>query len=140
MTSEPALLGVLMDMAVENEFIKRGYLDLYDFCVKDLGLSECLSEYYKRVAAKARAVPELREAVVSGRLKLGQARRICGVIDKENAQEWIEAGCTLTQKKLEKLVAQKNPRTKIHEGIKPIAKDLNEMKVALTEEEEASLQ
>jgi 5-methylcytosine-specific restriction endonuclease McrA len=135
-SAECELLDILIQMADQNLFIEMKYLGMFDYLVKALSLSETQSGYFERVVQRARAIPELREAVVSGKLKLSQARRICGVIDSENCIEWIHAGCTLTQRELEKLVAEKRPRSKIHEGIKPVALNLKEMKVALSEEDE----
>jgi hypothetical protein len=65
-------------MADQNLFIEMKYLGMFDYLVKALSLSETQSGYFERVAQRARAIPELREAVVSGKLKLSQARRICG--------------------------------------------------------------
>ena len=136
-TSESSLFDVLIQMEERNEFIKMECLDMYDYLVKKLKISPSQSEYFYRVTQKGRVIPELRTAVVSGKLSISVARRICGVIEQSNATEWIEAACTLTQKQLEQLVALKHPRYRVHEGIKPIAEDLHELKVVIDSEEKA---
>ena len=133
---EHSLVDVLIEMAEKNEFIQLKFLDLFDYLVRALKISESQSGYFNRVVQKARVIPELRVAVVSGKVSVSQARRICGVIDRENCEEWIEMAATLSQRQLEKVVAKKQPRTQVHEGFKSIAEDLNELKVALTDEEE----
>src|SRR5580700_429971 len=138
-TSECELLDTLIEMSERNLFIQMGYLDMFDYLTKALNLSECQSGYFSRVAQRARVIPQFREAVVSGRISLSQGRRVCGMIDQENFEEWINAAESLTQRELEAKVAQKRPRTQVHEGIKPINGDLSEMKVALSDDEEKML-
>ncbi len=48
-----------------------------------------------RVIRQEREIPALRDAVIMGELSISKARRICGVITKDNAQEWITAAMTL---------------------------------------------
>jgi hypothetical protein len=91
----------------------------------------------RRVAQKARVIPELKEAVLSGKISLSQARRICGVIDSQNHEVWIEAAATLRQRELERLVSEKHPRNRVKEGFKPLDGETSEMRVVLTREEEA---
>ena len=88
LSAEPKLLETLMGMAEENLFIRLGFTGLWDYAVKELKISESQASYFQRVAQKARAIPELKEAVLGGVLSISMARRIVGVIDHSNAKEW----------------------------------------------------
>jgi hypothetical protein len=108
--------------------------------VKALHMSESQAGYFHRVAQRARGVPELKEALLSGKISLSQARRIVGVINDSNASEWIEAAQSLKQKELERKVAEESPRRKVHEGIVPLADNLSKLTVVITVEEEEKLE
>jgi 5-methylcytosine-specific restriction endonuclease McrA len=72
--------------------------------------------------------------VAKGNLSVSQARRVVPVITKENQQEWIEKAKKLSQRELEKQVAEVNPRAIVREKIRPVAKDLREMRVGISAE------
>ena len=140
LSCEPQLLETLMEMAEKNLFVRLGYTGMWDFLVKEIQLSESQASYFQRVAQRARGIPELKGAVLSGTISLSQARRIVGVIDHTNASRWIEAAKTLKQKDLERKVAQESPRRKVREGIFPLSSDLSKLTVVLTIEEEEKLE
>ncbi|MBI4406038.1 MAG: HNH endonuclease [Deltaproteobacteria bacterium] len=140
LSCEPQLLETLMEMAEKNLFFRLGYTGMWDFLVKELHMSESQASYFQRVAQRARAVPELKGAVLSGKISLSQARRIVGVIDHTNASRWIELAKTLKQKDLERKVAQESPRRHVREGIVPLGSDLSKLTVVLTIEEEKKLE
>jgi len=136
LTCEPMLLETIMQMAEENLFVKLGFTGPWDFLVKELHMSESQASYFQRVAQRARGIPRLKEAVLSGTLSLSQARRIVGVIDEATANEWIDAARTLKQKDLERKVASASPRRKVREGVVPLSEDLSKLTVVITLEEE----
>jgi len=129
-----------MEMAEANLFVRLGFVGMWDFLVKELHFSESQASYFKRVAQRARVVPELKEAVILGKLSLSQARRIVGVIDETNASRWIELAASLKQRDLERRVSDESPRRKIREGIIPLGSDLSKLTVVLTLEEETKLE
>ena len=124
-----------MLMAEENLFIKMGFTGIWEYAVKELGISESQSGYFQRVAQRARVIPELKEAVLSGALSLSKARRIVGVIDEANAKQWVAAAIELRQKDLERKVAEESPRRGVREGFVPLAEHLSKLTVVVTEEE-----
>jgi len=129
-----------MGMAEENLYVRLGFVGMWDFLVKELHFSESQASYFKRVAQRARVVPALKEAVISGKISLSQARRIVGVIDETNASRWIEVAVSLKQKDLERKVSEESPRRKVREGIVPLGSALSKLTVVITVEEEAKLE
>jgi hypothetical protein len=140
MNSEARLLETLMLMAEENLFIRMGLTGIWEYVVKELKISESQAGYFERVAQRARVVPALKEAVLSGALSISKARRIVGVIDETNAREWILAAIELKQKDLERMVSEKSPRRAVREGFTPLPDNLSKLTVVVTEEEEKKIE
>ena len=77
---------------------------------------------------------------VQGELTLSEARRIVPVITKENHAEWIGKAKELGQKELEREVTAVNPKAHTpKEKLRPIAKDLSELKVPVDLKTEENL-
>src|SRR5688572_18878065 len=129
--TEAQILSVLIEMRERRAFAALNYIGVFDYCERALKLSRAQSYYFNSVAEKSDEVPEIKAAVIQGELTLSQARRIVPVITKDNHQQWIEKAKTLGQGELEKEVTIANPRTHVREKIRPIAKELSELKVAL---------
>ena len=84
-------------------------------------------------------MPQIKTAILQGEITLSQARRIAPVITKENQEEWIEKARSLTQRELEKEVSAINPKAHVIEKIKPVAKELSELRVGIEERTEKDL-
>jgi len=137
--TEAALLSLLMEMTRRRVFPELNFSGVFDYCERRLKLSRAQSYYFQTVASKSEEVPELKRAVTSGELTLSQARRIVPVLSKQNHVEWVEKAKVLTQKELEREVAAVNPRARIEEKLKPVAKELLELRVAVSDKTEADL-
>ena len=140
LNSEAELLGTLMAMVEENLLVRLGYTGVFDYVTKELKISESQSGYFQRVAQKARVIPELKQAVLSGALSLSRARRIVGVIDSTNASYWIDAAIHWKQKELEREVSEQSPRRNVREGFVPLPGDLTKLTVVITQEEEKEME
>ena len=139
-SAEGALLLVLMQMRKDSLFAELGYSGIFSYCEQALGFSREQSYYFKAVAEKAEAVPELKEAVVQGELSISKARRIVSVLDSDNQAQWIEDAKQLSQKELEKKVADAKPEKPKRERLRPIGQALRELKVPLDEGSAQSLE
>jgi HNH endonuclease len=143
LNTEGLLLTVLIEMRRLKLFAVLNYSGIFDYGERRLRLSRAQAYYFKTVAEKSEEVPQIKEAVVQGELTLSEARRIVPVITKENHAEWIGKAKALGQRELEREVTAVNP--KAHppkEKLRPVAKDLSELKVpvdAKTEENLAAL-
>lgn len=137
--TEGQLLLVLMDMKKEKVFASLNYSGIFEYCEKALKLSRAQAYYFKSVAEKAVDIPEIKDAVVQGELTLSQARRIAPVLTQENKEAWFEKAKLLPQKELEKEVTAVNPKAHPREKIKPVAKELSELKVTIDTKTEENL-
>jgi hypothetical protein len=138
--TEAELLLVLMDMKRKRAFAELNYAGIFDYCERALKLSRAQAFYFKTVADKSEEVPEIKSAVIQGELTLSQARRIAPVVTKENHEEWIEKAKVLPQKELEREVTAINPKAHVQEKIRPVAKELSELKVPVDRETEENLE
>ena len=136
---ESGLLDVLISLRRQKGFGALGYADCFTYCLKALKLSEAQAYYFSKVSAKVIEVPELKEAIDTGRLSLSQARRIVPVLSATNHAEWIERAVTLPQRELERQVATVNPKAHVIERVRPVAAERVEMKVALSTRAESSI-
>ena len=137
--TEGELLSVLIEMRKERIFSILNYSGIFDYCVSELRLSRAQAYYFKTVAEKSEEVPELVKAISDGQITLSEARRITPVITKLNHLEWIEKAKTFSQLELERQVTAVNPSAHTKEKIKPIAKDLSELKVTIDAEMEEDI-
>ena len=102
--------------------------------------SRAQAYYFKTVAEKSEEVPEIKQAVAQGELTLSEARRIVPVLTKENHKEWIEKAKNLPQKELEREVTAANPKAHpVKERIRPVAKEVSELKVPVDPKTEENL-
>src|SRR6185437_8741939 len=129
--TEGTLLTVLIEMRRQKLFAVLNYSGIFDYCERRLNLSRAQAYYFKTVAEKSEEVPEIKQAVETGELTLSQARRIVPVITKENHREWVEKAKALPQKKLEREITTVNSKAHVNEKLRPVAKELSELKVAV---------
>ena len=138
--SEGELLSSLMEMHSQRLFGELGCTGIFDYCLRHLQFCESQANYYKRIAEVSARVPELKAAVVQGELSISKARRITSVITPLNHQEWIQNAKTMKQKELEKAVSIVNPQAHPIERIKPVAKNVSELRVAIDDETDRNLE
>ena len=138
--SEGELLSSLMEMQRRNLFRELGCTGIFEYCRQHLKFCESQANYYKRVAEVSLKVPELKSAVVQGELSLSKARRITGVINSTNHHEWIRNAQTMKQKELEKAVSIVNPQAHPIKRIRPLDKNVSELRVAIDDETDQNLE
>ncbi len=71
-------------MAERNAAIERGYKNLFDYCMRRLGLSEGSVALRIQVANVARRFPQILVALAEGRLSLSVAGRLAPHLQEEN--------------------------------------------------------
>jgi hypothetical protein len=137
--TEGEVLTTLMEMSRQRVFAELNYSGVFDYCLRALNFSKEQSYYFKKVAEVSVEVPELKTAIVKGELSLSTARRIAPVLNKQNQTEWIEKAKTMKQADLEKAVTEVNPQAHPKERIKPVAKNISELRVAIDDETDQNL-
>ena len=138
--SEGELLSSLMEMQKRRLFGELGCTGIFDYCLRHLRFCESQAIYYKRIAEASATVPEIKAAVVQGELSISKARRITSVITPANHQEWIHNAQTMKQKELERAVSIANPQAHPIERIKPVARNVSELRVAIDDETDRNLE
>ena len=138
--SEGELLSSLMEMQRRKLFAELGCTGIFDYCLRHLKFCESQASYYKRIAEVSHKVPELMAAVVQGELSISKARRITSVITPANHQQWIQNAKTMKQKDLEKAVSIVNPQAHPVERIRPVARNVSELRVAIDDETDHNLE
>jgi len=128
-----------MEMSRTRAFAELNYSGVYDYCLRRLGFSKEQSYYFKKVTEVSVHVPELKAAITQGELSISTARRIAPILNRQNQAEWIGKAKVLKQAELEKAVTEVNPQAHPKERIKPVAKNVSELRVAIDDETDADL-
>jgi hypothetical protein len=134
--AQAELLDTLQEIDSGRLFRFTGHSSLWDYCLRRLLLSESDTETLIRVARTSQKVPELKKAIQSGELNLTAARKVCSVITPQNKSEWIAKAMQLPQKELEREIVKVNPREKVTDKLKPLAKDTTELHCSISIEVE----
>jgi hypothetical protein len=130
---ESELLEIFRQIDCQLLYRRLGYTSLYDYAMRALTLSESTACALIAVARKSLEVPELKLALDSGDLSISQARKIAPVIDADNATEWLVKASLMTNRQLEREVAQVNPRAAVRESAKYVSGERLEVKLGLSE-------
>ena len=109
--AEADLIEILQQVEQHRVFVERGYSSLFQYVVKELGLSESVTYNLISVARKAREVPELKAELQKGTITLSNARKIAPVLTMENRAEWLQKASDLSQRQLEKEIVRVRPQT-----------------------------
>lgn len=144
---ERAVKASKMHLSSERDLVQifqeldaiRGYLfyaanSLYDYGTRVLGLSDSSTYNLINVARKARTIPVLQAAVISGEVSISKARKIVPVITKQNAETWIAIAKGNTSREIERAAAAVNPQLAVKESARFVADDRVEFKCGLSAE------
>ncbi len=139
--TETLLLELLGQIDEQRVYLQLGYASLYVYCLKALGLSESQSYTMAAVSRKCREVPELKEAIETGKLTVSKAKRILPALQGEcQASDWIEKAATLPQRQVEQEVAQRNPEKVFRERVRPVTVSQVELRCAVSFELEKKIE
>lgn len=130
--SQHELLLAIQLVDSKRVFLKVGYKNLYDYCMKCLLLSEGTTYALIRVARKSVEIPEIEQAIAQGTLSLSHAKTLLPVIKKENKTEWLEKAKSMSVRNLEKEVAQTKPELLIREQLKVVAENRVKLECGLS--------
>ena len=129
---EAELVSLFIEIDKNKLFKKLGCSSLFVYATKELGFSESIAYALINVARKASQVSLLAEAIAKRELSVAKANRIVSVLSRENAAELVEFAKTHPTRETEIEVAKISPRTRAPERVKPIAKDLLRLEMAIS--------
>jgi hypothetical protein len=125
-------------------FSELGYGSLFEFCIKELGLSEGSAQRRIQAMRLVKAVPEAKSALESGRLSLSNAARVQSFFQMEKKQgrstempeklAVIREVETLSQRACEQKLFEISPQPLPQEKMRVIAEDRRELKLVISEE------
>src|SRR5688572_8294018 len=82
-----------------------GYASFGEYIERLFGLSRRATEEKLRVAEALEQLPELSEALRSGKLNWSVVRELSRVAMPDSEREWIAAACTKTAREVERMVS-----------------------------------
>ncbi len=132
---EAELISVIQEVSRARAFEKWGFTSLFDYCVRELKLSEASSCNFTAVARKAAEVPALAAAIQAGELSVSKARKIVPVLTNDNHDEWLSLAKNSTTRQVEKAVAVANPQAIVKEKLKYVGENRVLMTAEFSEEE-----
>lgn len=132
--SDAYLLRVIEVVSEKELHLDCGLPSLYSYCTRLLHISEGISYALIAVINRGKEVPELIEAVESGKVSLSKAKKICSVINPENHKQWINLATHETSRVIEKCVALANPKEAVKESAQYKSADRIEFKIGVSEE------
>ncbi len=118
---ESELLDVLTHVDSQRLFERFGLTSTFAYCTKILNLSEDQACIFIRVSRKAREVPQLRQAIESGKLTVSKAKKIAAVLTLDNQQEWIGKAVSLPTRALEREVVKIAPKEAVPDRVSPVS-------------------
>jgi hypothetical protein len=145
--TQAKLLDYTQKADEEKLYLYRGYKSLFDYLVKDLGLSESTTYNIINVARTAKIVPQLKEQLELGQSGISKLRKICPVLKKAHAEnkpeeiaEWLKKTTTMCTREIEKEVAKVSPAPKRKESIRRIDENTSSLNINLSDEERELLE
>lgn len=131
--AEIDLIEILQQADEHKIYLHFKCKNLHDYTIDVLKLSESVAFNFIVVARKAKEVPELKQALASGKLSVSKARKITPVLTKANQQNWLKMAIELPQKKLEHEVAKANPKTATTERTKYVSENRLNLQMGISE-------
>ena len=108
----------LSEVARRKAHVDLGYSSLFAYCRDHLGLSEGSIPARLQVANVCRKVPELLDALASGRVSLTVASLLAPHIEAENAAELIGAAAGLTRRQCEEFLVRFAPKELVSSSVR----------------------
>lgn len=127
------MLEVLIEIDLHQHYFQLEKPDLHSYCTESLLQPNHTAYDFVNVIRVSREVPELVDAILSGRTTVSKARRVCSVITPRNQDEWIDLICECPLRTIKKAVAIANPRAAVEESLTYVSGDVLELTFAVSE-------
>lgn len=107
---EAELVVHLGEIDERKLYLECAFPSMLAFCVEELGFSEDAAYYRIHVARAGRRIPEIIEAIRSGKLHLAGARMLAPHLTPENHVEVLAAAAGKSKRQIEEIVARVAPQ------------------------------
>ena len=115
------LLAHLAEVQARKLYLPAGYPSMFEYCVRELKLSEAAAFKRLRAARRARRYPAIFDAIADGRLHLSAVVMLAPHLTRANARELLRSAEHKTRTELERLLAAKFPRPDLPTRVHPVA-------------------
>jgi hypothetical protein len=116
--SMAALVAHLAEIARRKAHLKLGYKNLFDYCVRKLGLSEGSAGLRIQVANVCREIPAILEALSENRITLSVAGLLAPHLGADNAGELLSLCEGKTKSEVKEILVALNPKPVVESGIR----------------------
>jgi len=104
------VLAWIAEFDARKLYLPAAYPTMYDYCLRELGMSEDRASKRIRAARAARDFPAIFEMVADQRLSLSAVVTLAPKLTRENAAELLAAAAHKTRAEVELLLAERFPR------------------------------
>jgi len=104
------VLAWIAEFDARKLYLPAAYPTMYDYCLRELGMSEDRASKRIRAARAARDFPAIFEMVADQRLSLSAVVTLVPKLTRENAAELLAAAAHKTRAEVELLLAERFPR------------------------------
>jgi HNH endonuclease len=103
-SSEKLICCFLTELQDRRGYRDFGFSTIADYAQERFGFKERKTRYLVFLGRKVKELPELRDAVASGKLGWVKATRIASVASKEDETMWVDSALSLTTQELDRRI------------------------------------
>ena len=127
------ILKKLNELDSTRIYCELGHSSLFEYCTNELKYSE--DQAYRRIASARlmQKTPEIKNKIKSGELTLSHLSKASSLFNKINLNQeqklnFFERLTNTSSNQAEKIICEISPKKEVIEKIKPVQKNLNEIK------------
>lgn len=135
------ILHYIKEVESRKLFSDYGFSSMMDFLIRELGYSEGAASRRLQAARLLQEIPEIEKKLVDGTLSMTNLNKAAGFMRKEQIEESVRKKEILkkienkTSREADRILQDLGPEKPLpREGLRPVAKDIQQMKVNISEE------
>jgi len=125
------VLAWIAEFDARKLYLPAAYPTMYDYCLRELRMSEDRASKRIRAARTAREFPAIFEMVADRRLSLSAVVTLAPKLNRENAAELLAAAAHKTRAEVELLLAERFPSRDVPTSLRPLPAQLVERTLAV---------
>jgi len=125
------VLAWIAEFDARKLYLPAAYPTMYDYCLRELRMSEDRASKRIRAARAAREFPAIFEMVADQRLSLSAVVTLAPKLNRENAAELLAAAAHRTRAEVELLLTQRFPSADVPTSLRAVPSPQNESPGAL---------
>jgi len=133
--AEAELLQAIEEAERERIYLLFERNSLFQYCIKDLELTEDVAQNFICVMRKGKVVPEIKEAILNEELSISKARRIVPILNENNQDYWIKEAKNNNLSELQEKLAAAFPERVKKETIRSINEEYVSITVRIKKED-----